>query len=569
MKLAFDFARAAAALLAASHQSATGQSVKLPQPAALGAANGADPTLEQLQARRAQVQASHDRLAEQLKQLRGDLASAPRSARDALRHKALTLQAQIGLAQSHLDSIDAMIAFETTKATGSSAGLETQIDELERSAPAATAVSASSMAFAPMPSAGLLGRAEAILAIDRKARNLALAITLSQNLRNEDLALRAPLLERLAQLDSLGLAQTGGAGDENADTLKQTQAEIDQLTRRGKLLSAASLPLSKQAVLLDLYVGSLTRWRDAVRQQFNDALRGLIIRAAAFALILVAIFVAAALWRRLTFRYVQDPQRRAQLLQLRRLLVIVAIALLTLLAFASQLGALATVMGLAAAGIALALQNVILSMAGYFYLSGRFGLRVGDRVQIAGITGDVLESGFFKLTLMELAGDDSGREPTGRAVIFPNSVVFQPNSNFYRQLPGTTFAWQELRLSLAPDCDYRVAEQRLTEVVNDVFARDRDRIQSEYRLAEKELAIRIDTPRPNARLYLGSNGLEIVIRYPARLTGAVRTADEITRRLLDTIKREPGLRIATAGIPTIQNDLAPPVEPVADAAAKS
>ena len=63
-------------------------------------------------------------------------------------------------------------------------------------------------------------------------------------------------------------------------------------------------------------------------------------------------------------------------------------------------------------------------------------------------------------------------------------------------------------------------------------------------------------------------GLEIVIRYPARLTGAVRTADEITRRLLDTINREPGLRIATTGVPTIQNDPAPPVEPPPVAAVK-
>src|SRR4029077_9903505 len=115
----------------------------------------------------------------------------------------------------------------------------------------------------------------------------------------------------------------------------------------------------------------------------------------------------------------------------------------------NELGSLATIMGFAAAGVALALQNVIISLVGYFYLSGRFGVHVGDRVQLFGIDGDVLETSLFKITLMELVGgDDRGLQPSGRAVSFPNSVVFLSNCNFSRQLPGTNFSWNELRLTL-------------------------------------------------------------------------------------------------------------------------
>ena len=194
-------------------------------------------------------------------------------------------------------------------------------------------------------------------------------------------------------------------------------------------------------------------------------------------------------------------------------------------------------------------------------MSGRFGIRVGDRVEISGIAGDVLEIGFFKMTLMELGGEERGKLPTGRAVIFPNSVVFQPNSNFFRQLPGTSFTWNELRLTLAPDCDYRQAEQLVTEVVNDVFARYRDTVQREYREMASELNLRIETPRPQSRLQFGAAGLEMVIRYPTRLTGAIQTADEITRRLVDAIKREPGLKLAVPGVPTIQAETEPVASP--------
>ncbi len=365
----------------------------------------------------------------------------------------------------------------------------------------------------------------------------------------------------LAAIDREGLAQTAQVGNEDLPTVKRTKAEFQALAERSKLISGALEPLSKQTVLLQLYSGNLARWRASVHQWFNVALRHQLIRAISLALVFGAVFVAAVVWRHLTFRYVEDLQRRQKLLQLRRLAVIAAIALVIVLGFASQLSALATVMGFAAAGIALALQNVILSIAGYFYLSGRFGIRIGDRVSIAGITGDVLDSGFFKLTLMELGSDDRGRLPTGRAVIFPNSVVFQPNSNFFRQLPGTSFVWNELRLTLAPDCDYRQAEKLVTEVVNEVFARYRDTVQRENRALESELNLRVETPRPQSRLQFGQAGLEMILRYPTRLSGAVQTADEITRRLVDAIKREPGLRLAVPGVPAIQAESAPAPDP--------
>jgi hypothetical protein len=192
-------------------------------------------------------------------------------------------------------------------------------------------------------------------------------------------------------------------------------------------------------------------------------------------------------------------------------------------------------------------------LAGYFYVSGRFGIRIGDRVQISGISGDVLEIGLFKLTLMEVSAE-SARQPTGRLVIFPNSVVFQANSNFFKQFPGANFIWIELRLTVAPECDYRLAEKRLIEVVNEVFAHYRDALLRDYRMMERNLDLRIETPRPQSRFELSDAGLELVVRYPAQLRSTAQTADEITRRMLDAIKREPGLKLVARTAPVLQPD---------------
>ena len=335
--------------------------------------------------------------------------------------------------------------------------------------------------------------------------------------------------------------------------------------KRHKVITDALVPLSKQSVVLQLYLANLQQWSGAVDQRSDNQLRRLIIRLSALGVVLLAIFIAAFIWRNLTFRYVQDLRRRRQLLQLRKLTLALVVGLVLLFDFASQLGTLATVMGLAAAGVALALQNVILSFAGYFFVTGRYGIRVGDRIQIAGISGDVIDIGLFKLALMELVGDGNSRQPTGRVVIFPNSIVFQANGNFFKQAPGTSFVWNEFRLTLSPECDYRLAEKRLLEVVEDVYARYRDTVQRQYGDLERDLSMKFESPRPQSRLRLGTSGIELTIRYPADARYAVQVADEISRRALDAIAQEPALSLAMPGTPNL-TPLAqrPPATEVAD-----
>lgn len=567
LQLAFDFARAAALVIQDRGKGATGGNAAPPTLSSAatpaGQTGGGVPVLEALRARQAQVQTTLGQLQTHLKDLQSKLAQAPAKERNTLSSEIVALQAQIELAQSRLESLGAMIDFEssTVQKSGAPTTLGGQIDELERSVPQSKATNAiPPQAAKPIDltaSTGIVGRIELLLTLTRKSETLSSALDHTHKLASSAIALRDDLVKMLGEIDQRGLSQTSPLGTADITTLKQTKLEFQNLTHRSELVSNAILPLSKQLVLLNLDAANLQRWRSSVHRQFNIALRGLLIRLGVVGALLLAIFIAAAVWRRLAFRYVQDLQRRSQLLQLRRLLVILAVVLVALFGFANELGTLATVMGFAAAGIALALQNVIISLAGYFYLSGRFGIRVGDRVQISGIDGDVLEIGFFKMTLLELAGETSGRQPTGRAVIFPNSVVFQQNSNFYRQLPGSNFTWSELRLTVAPECDYRLAEKRLEEVVNDVFARYRDAIQSEYRAIERELNIRTEMPKPQSRLQLSSSGLEIVIRYPARLSSLVKTSDEITRRLVDTIRREPGLKLVASATPALQPEPAP------------
>ena len=140
-------------------------------------------------------------------------------------------------------------------------------------------------------------------------------------------------------------------------------------------------------------------------------------------------------WRVATMRYVTDAYRRRLSITARNVVVAIAVVLVIVFRFTTELTALVTALGFAAAGIAFALQNVILAVAGYFSMVAPNGIRVGDRVSLQGpfgyVHGEVLEIGFVRVRLRELSSD--GLQPTGRIVVFPNSVVF--TGSFFKLPP--------------------------------------------------------------------------------------------------------------------------------------
>ena len=104
-----------------------------------------------------------------------------------------------------------------------------------------------------------------------------------------------------------------------------------------------------------------------------------------------------------------------------------------------------------------------MSIAAYFFLVGRYGVRVGDRVTVVynganSVTGDVVDIGLVRFYLMEFAGSGIDMTPTGRIVVLPNSVLFETNPLF-KQLPGTEYIWREIGLPLHPGTDAQLTEK--------------------------------------------------------------------------------------------------------------
>jgi small-conductance mechanosensitive channel len=268
------------------------------------------------------------------------------------------------------------------------------------------------------------------------------------------------------------------------------------------------------------------------------------------------IFLLSELWRRGTMRYVQDMRRRRQFLLLRRIVVGCTISLFVVLSFVTEFGSIATFAGFSAAGIAVAMQSVIVSVVAYFFLVGRWGVRVGDRVTVSGVTGDLIDIGLFRLYLMEVAGTGPSLNPTGRIVVFPNAVFFQPSAVF-KQFPGFDYTWCTLSLKLAPESDFALVESRLLAAVEKVYAEYRETIERQYRAAQASLNLHTEAPRPEGRLRLVDSHLEFVVRYPVEVRRAAEIEDRLSRELAAAIGKEPPLRLAAGGTPKFETAALP------------
>jgi small-conductance mechanosensitive channel len=394
----------------------------------------------------------------------------------------------------------------------------------------------------------VLGLFSELFSLSRKQRELREVLVQTNDLRSQSDRLRAPLLADVRATVQEGDQLSAAPDPTDPRLLAERKKRLDELTDHFKKVSAALIPLGKEAVLLDAVRANFTQWKASTDSAYSVVFRSLALRLVLLVALIALVTAGSELWRRATFKYVRDLRRRQVSLLVRRIVVTVAVSIAVIFSLVSEIGSLATFAGFITAGLAVALQNMILSVAAYFFLIGKYGLRVGERVQIGNVIGDVLDIGLVRLHVMETGPDGL---PTGRVVVFSNAVVFT-GPNLFRPLPGTTFAWHQLKLTLATDTDHRLAEKRVLEAVSATVDDYRSTIERQHAEMAQSFAIPLQTPRPQSRLRLSEAGLEILVRYPVPLDEAAAADDRVTRAVLEAIEGEPRLKLVGNASATLQ-----------------
>ncbi len=271
-----------------------------------------------------------------------------------------------------------------------------------------------------------------------------------------------------------------------------------------------------------------------------DPTVGKFVAAAVLILVVVAL---VRLTRRILDRSVLEP---GNLYRINKMITFAGYMVVFLgfgLIFSDRLGRMAVAFGVAGAGIAFALQEVIASVAGWVAISFGNFYNTGDRVQLGGIKGDVIDIGVLRTTLMEIGQWVNSDLYNGRIVKIANSFVFkEPVFNYSGDFP---FLWDEITVPVKYGCDYRLArtifQRILTEITGDYAKHAKESWQDmigTYRIESAELD-------PRVFLIANDNWMEFTLRYVVDYKRRRITKDLLFTRILEETDKTEG-RVALA-----------------------
>lgn len=550
-QLAFQSARDEAALLARISGAAAAPGEQAQQPEA-----------QRLSAAQQRVAQQIGDLQNQAATLEQQIQRATRKTRVALEQQRDDVQGQLELLAAEQEAL-AKVAGISVSQTNS--GLQGEIDKLQHSVPEVVnnkvkPVANSMESIGSLRDAGVSTQATVLFQLVSTMHSIDELIEETKKLHDQADELRTPLVkilratvqegQKLQSLSTAAATANGAAPATGGTHLPPVRKTYDQLTDAFKTISGVSVPVSQEMLLLEQAQGNYLSWRAAVDAERRSIVRSLLLRLVIIAVALTFVLGLGEVWRRAATKYVTDLRRRRQMVVVRRMVIGFLSGIVILLGFVTQFSSLATFAGFISAGIAVGLQTILLSVAAYFFIVGRYGVKVGDRITVANVTGDVLEVGLARFYMMELVGTGMDLHPTGRVAVFANSVLFQTGTPLYKQIPGTNYAWHEMTVKLKPGVKYEPVLQTIRQAVEDVYGEYKERIDRQHAASEAWMEAAVPAPKVEARLRL-TDGLQFSLLYPVEMSSAAEIDQKVVERVLQVMQQDPVAAQAIDGPPVL------------------
>lgn len=213
-----------------------------------------------------------------------------------------------------------------------------------------------------------------------------------------------------------------------------------------------------------------------------------------------------------------------------------------------------TYLGLVSAGIAIALSDLLKNMAGWLYILIRRPLRLGDRIEVDGTAGDVVDIRLFRFSLMEIGKWVHADQSTGRLVHVPNGIVFtRPVANYTE---GFEHIWHEIPVLITFESNWEKARQIIGEVVEAASSLDAEAFQG-LRETARQYQIKIGTLTPIVYLTVEDSGVLLTGRLLARARERRLIDERVWTALLTRFAEQDDIDLA---YPTVRTFFAGPVE---------
>src|SRR5256885_6887536 len=327
--------------------------------------------------------------------------------------------------------------------------------------------------------------------------------------------------------------------DAGTPTPHESSSDLVSATKRRsadvKALTSFEERIEDQKKLAKTY----RKWLDVISAQQ----RGVIHRALSGIAVIVAILLTGIFfdsWLKRLLNKVRLDSCQADTLHalISTGLQILALGLILLVIFGppSQLG---TILGLAGAGLTVALKDFIVSFFGWFVLMGRNGIRLGDWVEINGVTGEVVELGMFHTVLLETGNWTDSGHPTGRRVTFTNSFAIE--GHYFNFSTSGQWLWDELTLVLASSQNPYPIVEAIQKTVLEATAESAGQAEKEWQHAAHSRNMRALSAAPAINLKPVSAGVEIAVRYITRANERYELRSRLYQAAMNLISKKDSL----------------------------
>lgn len=528
----------------------------------------------------ARLQKAKDALAAEqarVAQLTAAEAKASGTQKDKLDDQLKLAQAQLELDQDEVDDGKE----ELIRAGGS---LQDRIQEMSQEHDAASKASDATKVdiSAPIEPHGLIQRFQQWSELHRKqlqlwrakqeALSAATALTLKDNSLERQLGAQATG----AQNDSSagpsvaaappstpvagGKSATPGSASSGAPNGESSATILETTQRRAadrKTLATLAKRIDNETLLANTYGQWIATVAAEQRSLVNGALRGvLVILVIAFIAVLIDYAIGAII-RKTSM----DRRQVATLRTVTRVTLQIVVVLLILLVIFGRPTQLGTFLGLAGAGLTVALKDFIIAFFGWFVLMGKNGVRLGDWVEINGVTGEVVELGMFHTVLLETGNWTDLGHPTGRRVTFTNG--FAVEGHYFNFSTSGQWLWDELQIVLpAGQNPYPVVEA-VQKIVLEATSESAKQAEQEWKSATKSRDMTVSAaPAINVKPVVG--GVEISVRYVTRANERSLLRAKLNHAAVDLLGSRP--QSGPVSGPDVSHPAVPPVEKSADQA---
>jgi Mechanosensitive ion channel len=277
-----------------------------------------------------------------------------------------------------------------------------------------------------------------------------------------------------------------------------------------KVLTLLDRRISDQKQLAGIY----EQWSALVTLQSHTMAHGLLLNALIVILVLMAMLLLDEWLQHLLDNPKLDRRQVETLRSLARVtlrVVAVIVVLLIVIGIPTQFG---TMIGIVGAGLTVALKDFIVAFFGWLMLMGRNGIRLGDWVEINGVSGEVTELGMFHTVLMETGNWSDAGHPTGRRVTFTNSFAIE--GHYFNFSTSGQWLWDELQVVVPAGRDPYPIVDAITKQVTEGTAESARQAEEEWQRAVPAQRGKVFSGIPGVNVKPVVGGVEISIRYITR-----------------------------------------------------